>query len=111
MGADPGSAIFYNRIKGEMEAALIALTFPCVVVARPSMLTGQRDALQQPTRSGERIALGLSRALGPLIPANYRPIDAKDVAQALIQAVKLSQGGVYRLLSGEMQGASKLDPD
>jgi uncharacterized protein YbjT (DUF2867 family) len=111
MGADDASAIFYNRVKGEMEEALIALKFPCAAVARPSMLAGQRETLEQPTRSGERIALGLSRALGPLIPANYRPIDAKDVAQALIQAVKSSRSGVYRLLSGEMQGASKRQPD
>ena len=108
MGADAGSSIFYNRVKGEMEAALAKVGFKTLVVARPSMLSGDREALHQPTRAGERIALAITRHLKPFIPANYRSIAANDVAAALTQSVKSKQSGVYLMLSGEMQGSHGL---
>ena len=106
MGADAKSAIFYNRIKGEMEAALTAIGFTAVVIARPSMLAGNREALNQPARSGEQMALKFTKALGLLIPSNYKSIAARDVAAALLRTVKTVKSGDYRLLSGEMQGAA-----
>jgi len=105
MGADPKSSIFYNRTKGEMEEALASIGFDSLVIARPSMLAGDREALGQPARIGERIALAVSKFLKPLIPANYRAIPARDVAYALITAVKTGQPGVQRLLSGSMHAA------
>ena len=106
MGADARSAIFYNQVKGETEDALALLGFKSLVIARPSMLAGNREALDQPTRAGERIALIVSRVLKPLIPDNYRSIQATDVAKALVKAVKTAKPGVQILLSGEMQGAA-----
>jgi uncharacterized protein YbjT (DUF2867 family) len=103
MGADPKSAIFYNRVKGEMEQALGEMGFATLVIARPSMLAGNREALDQPTRAGERIALLATRWLNPIIPNNYRSIDAGDVAKAVLKAVKRGQAGVHTLLSGAMQ--------
>lgn len=105
MGADSRSTIFYSRVKGEMEDALTQIGFDSLVIARPSMLAGHREALGQPARMGERIALAVSTVLKPLIPANYRSIQARDVAQALIKAVKAGQPGVRRLLSGSMQAS------
>jgi uncharacterized protein YbjT (DUF2867 family) len=103
MGADAKSLVFYNRTKGEMEDTLAQLGFHSLVIARPSMLAGAREALNQPTRSGEQIALTISKMFKPLIPANYRSIAAQDVAHALVNAVKSGQPGVQRLLSGAMQ--------
>jgi uncharacterized protein YbjT (DUF2867 family) len=106
MGADVKSSIFYNRTKGEMEAAVSALGYQSVSIAQPSMLAGNRGALDQPVRNGEIWALNVSRWLGRLIPANYRSIQVADVAAGLIQAVKTGQPGVQRLLSGQLQGAA-----
>jgi uncharacterized protein YbjT (DUF2867 family) len=92
MGADPSSRIFYNRVKGETEAALAALGFAALVIARPSFLVGDRESLGQPARSGEKLALRISTWLGPLIPADYRAIDARAVARALLQAVPTAKG-------------------
>ncbi len=103
MGADAGSSIFYNRVKGEMESALTALGFPVLVIARPSMLAGNRAALGQPTRLGERFGLGLMQIMRAAIPANYRAIQASDVAHALIGAVTLGTPGRRVMLSGDMQ--------
>jgi uncharacterized protein YbjT (DUF2867 family) len=107
MGADPKSSVFYNQIKGEMEEALASLGFQSLVIARPSLLAGERAALGQAARRGEHIGLVVSTLLKPLIPANYRAIDARDVAHALVHAVQAATAGSYRLLSGEMQGASR----
>jgi uncharacterized protein YbjT (DUF2867 family) len=103
MGADAKSRIFYNRVKGELEDALARLTFEGLVIARPSLLVGDREALGQPVRTAERVATAVSRLLGPLIPANYRPIAATKVARALLARVPTNRGRVV-LLSGEMQG-------
>ncbi len=106
MGADPDSGIFYNRVKGEMEEALAKIGFCSLTIARPAMLAGDREQLNQPARSGEQVGLLLTKWLKPLIPANYRSIAAADVAHGLIAGVKKGKHGVTRLLSGDMQGAA-----
>jgi uncharacterized protein YbjT (DUF2867 family) len=103
MGASAQSPIFYNRIKGEMEASLVGMGFHSLVIARPSLLDGQRQSLQQAPRAAERLGLGLMRCMRPLIPANYRAIAASDVARALVDTVRSSAPGVAILMSGDMQ--------
>ena len=103
MGADAKSQVFYNRVKGEMEQAVSALGFDTVVIARPSLLDGERNALGQPTRRGEQFALKVMRLLKPLIPRNYRAISDAQVAKALVEAVLAGRPGVQILLSGQMQ--------
>jgi len=102
MGANPRSPIFYNRVKGDMEAALSALGFETLVIARPSFLAGDREAVGQPLRSGEKLALGISRWLSPLIPANYGSVAARSVANGLLKSVPVTQGHRV-ILSGELR--------
>ncbi|MFZ2327914.1 MAG: nucleoside-diphosphate sugar epimerase [Rhodoferax sp.] len=104
MGANSQSSVFYNRIKGEMEVSLARMGFKSLVIARPSLIDGNREALGQPGRAGEGLGLKLARGLGPLLPANYRAIKASDIAHALIRHVKAAVPGVVTLMSGEMQG-------
>jgi uncharacterized protein YbjT (DUF2867 family) len=106
MGADPASRVFYNRVKGELEDALSALPLDALVIARPSLLLGDRDRLGQPRRRGEHLATGLDRWLRPLIPARYRGIAAEDVASALATALPLASG-TQILESNRMQGAAR----
>ena len=103
MGANARSAIFYTRIKGEMEEALIQLGFVQTVIARPSQLSGPRESLGQAHRSAERFALQVMKWVGPLVPANYRVISAHSVALALLEAVACDKPGAHYLLSGQMQ--------
>jgi uncharacterized protein YbjT (DUF2867 family) len=104
MGANSQSSVFYNRIKGEMELSLARMGFKSLVIARPSLIDGDRSALGQAGRSGEGMGLLLARRLRTLIPANYRAIAAGDIAHALIRHVKTGTPGVVTLMSGEMQG-------
>ncbi|MBP6900725.1 MAG: NAD(P)H-binding protein [Burkholderiaceae bacterium] len=83
LGADARSAVFYNRTKGQAEQGLRAMHWPRLVIARPSLLLGDRQALGQPTRRGEWLAQRLMPALGGLLPGKLRPIRAETVARAL----------------------------
>lgn len=92
MGADAQSRLFYSRVKGELEDALAQLGFSTLVIARPSFLDGDRGALGQPERPGEKWALQASRWLAPLIPDRYKSIPARTVAAALLAQVPHAQG-------------------
>jgi hypothetical protein len=59
-----------NRVKGEIEEEPARLPFEGPVIARPSLLTGDRAALGQPARTAERIATAVRRLLGPPVPGN-----------------------------------------
>jgi uncharacterized protein YbjT (DUF2867 family) len=102
MGANAKSGVFYNRVKGELEEALAGLPFEGLVIARPSLLTGDRASLGQPERPLEMVSAVFMKMLGPLIPANYRAIAAAQVARTLL-ARRLSAEGRAVVLSGEMQ--------
>ncbi|ELY2739779.1 NAD(P)H-binding protein [Cronobacter turicensis] len=78
LGANPNSPFFYNRVKGEMETALKAQGWPRLTLARPSLLTGDREK----RRAGESFMAPLFR----LLPGKWKAIEAQTVAQALINA-------------------------
>jgi uncharacterized protein YbjT (DUF2867 family) len=103
MGANAKSAMFYPRIKGEMESAVIQLGFDQTVIARPSQLSGPRESLGQPKRVAEFLALEVMGWIKPLMPANYQVIPSKSVAFSLLAAVAIDKPGVRYLLSGDMQ--------
>lgn len=102
LGADAHSRVFYNRVKGDMEAAVAALGFASVVIARPSLLVGDRGALGQPLRVGERLGQWISAPLRPLLPPALRPIAAACVARALVRAVAQARAGVWRIESADL---------
>ncbi|EPC3763475.1 NAD(P)H-binding protein [Klebsiella michiganensis] len=96
MGANAHSPFFYNRVKGEMEEALIAQQWPRLTIARPSMLVGEREK----KRAGET----LLAPLFSLLPGNLKSIDARDVASALLaEALSPAQEGVRILSSSQLR--------
>ena len=64
IGAAAGSGVLYNRVKGETEDALRALSGNALVVLRPSLLDGPRAE----RRPGEALALALTRPVRLLLP-------------------------------------------
>ena len=107
LGADAASRVFYNRVKGEMEAQLAAIGFERLVIARPSLLAGKRAALGQPTRVGEQLALTLLAPISSLLPARLRPIDAAVVARALRVALHQPGPAVQIIESAALQALGK----
>ena len=102
MGANAESSVFYNRVKGELEEAVTQLSFEGLVIARPSLLMGDRAALGQPERPLEKVSAVFMKMLGTLIPASYRAIAATKVARTLLARTPTAEGRVV-VLSGEMQ--------
>lgn len=96
MGANARSPFFYNRVKGEMEQALIAQQWPRLTIARPSMLIGEREK----RRTSEILFAPFFR----LLPGNWKAIDARDVASALLaQALSPMHHGVQILNSSQLR--------
>ena len=84
MGSSPRSSIFYNRIKGEIEQAVMALGFSCVSVFRPSLILGTR----QEFRLGEELGKFCSRMFAFAIPTKYKAIHAADIARAIVRQAR-----------------------
>ncbi|MEN3112308.1 oxidoreductase [Uliginosibacterium paludis] len=93
-GADPQSRFFYNRVKGELEAALASLEPDTLLIARPGLLLGDRAALGQRTRPAERLSAALFGFLGRAVPAALRPVAAQNVADALRTGLPSVEGHV-----------------
>ncbi len=86
LGADAHSLFFYNRVKGELEEAVLKLGYPSVTIARPSVLLGER----QESRFGEAIAKKFSW----LLPSPWKGVQALQVAMALVKSAHESALGV-----------------
>jgi len=98
LGAAPASRVFYNRVKGEVEAAIAALGFRSVTIARPSLLLGQRTE--------PRLAEQLGKVLGVLAPPRWRPVPAARVARALVDAAKQDLPGIHILENRDLRAAA-----
>ena len=101
IGADSGSSVFYNKVKGETEKELKKMNFDQLVIAQPSILLGPRKE----KRLGEKIAQILMQAAAPLLLGGlkkYRPIRAKDVANAMLKSAKNPSDGALTLTYEEL---------
>jgi uncharacterized protein YbjT (DUF2867 family) len=96
VGANPRSRIFYNRTKGEAEAAVLALPWPSVTIVRPSLLLGPR--------SERRPLEELARPLGWLLPPRYRPVPAARVAAALLADILAPPAGRHVIENRDLRG-------
>ena len=92
LGADAGSGNFYLKVKGELESALQGLGFASLTLVRPSLLDG---GPRPERRFGEELGLWFGTRLRGLIPARYRPVSTKAVAQAMLEAALASKPGVH----------------
>ncbi|MET0534691.1 MAG: NAD(P)H-binding protein [Steroidobacter sp.] len=92
--ANARSSVFYLSVKGALEDALTRLNLSALVIARPSLLLGNRDALNQPPRLGEKISTPILKLLAPLLPKRLRPVHARAVARSLLATLPTARGTV-----------------
>jgi len=92
LGASPKSLSFYNRVKGEMEAALSHLAFQAIHILQPSLLLGKRDE----TRFAEEIGQKIMPLLNTLLPTKARAIAGQRVAEHMVEIAQRGQTGVHR---------------
>jgi len=95
MGASKDSAIFYNKTKGAIEAAVTAVGYKSLFILRPSVLLGNRKEF----RLGEKIGKVFMSAISFALPKKYRPIQAWQVAKAMIACMSSDKSGVQILES------------
>ena len=81
IGANAESKIFYNRLKGEMERDVLAQQIKHTQLLQPSLIVGNRDE----KRLGEDLSKRFMKLFGFLIPARYKMIEGKTIAQAMVQ--------------------------
>jgi Predicted nucleoside-diphosphate-sugar epimerases len=91
VGADSGSRNFYLKLKGEVEDILRKVGIESTYIMRPSMLLGKRNEF----RFGERIVIPLIKKIAFLLPSRYKPIEARDVARAMLAAAKRHEKGFF----------------
>ncbi|OFZ07883.1 MAG: nucleoside-diphosphate sugar epimerase [Bacteroidetes bacterium RIFCSPHIGHO2_02_FULL_44_7] len=90
LGANPKSSIFYNRIKGEMENAVLTAGIERTYILRPSIISGNRIE----RRRGEKISLALFKCLRPLLIGRmkrFRSIEAEMIANCMIRLANSDQ--------------------
>ncbi len=83
-GADSSKSNFYLKLKGEMEDALSQVELPMLHIFRPSLLLGRRSE----KRLLEDVGQSILPLLSLLFPSKAKPIKDKEVAKAMIEAVK-----------------------
>ncbi|MEK6482167.1 oxidoreductase [Catalinimonas sp. 4WD22] len=106
LGADKKSSFFYNHVKGEVEEALFKLGYRTLHIFRPSVLLGKRNE----NRAGEGIAQVVMQALNPLMLGalkKYRPIEGKNVAEAMFIAAKQNLSGPHLFESEKIKVLAK----
>src|SRR6476660_6685232 len=91
VGADSGRRNFYLKLKGEVEDILKKVGIESTYIMRPSMLLGKRKEF----RFAERIAIPLIKKIAFLLPSRYKPIEARDVARAMLAAAKRHEKGFF----------------
>ncbi len=99
LGANPRSRIFYNRVKGDVEEAVLSVPFRAVTILRPSFLMGDR----RKARLGEEVA----RRLQFLFPPKYRPVSAEDVAAVLLNVARRDESGRRVIESVEIRARAR----
>ena len=83
-GADINAKGFYLSLKGQIENDIIKIGIKNTYIFRPSLLMGKRKE----KRIGEKIAQFIMPLFSFLLPSNYKPIYAKDVAKSMIRLSK-----------------------
>jgi uncharacterized protein YbjT (DUF2867 family) len=81
IGANAKSSIAYNKIKGEMEHAVLSANIEHTYILRPSFIVGNR----QENRSGEELGIAVFKCLKFLIPKKYRAVEARAIALKMIE--------------------------
>lgn len=106
LGADKDSSIFYNRVKGEMEAALIDINLNSLYIYHPPLLIADRDEF----RLGERVGAALFSVFRPFMLGGlkkHRPLNVKKLAASMIAHAIEHKPGLHYVSSEEMQKQKK----
>lgn len=92
--ANSKSLFYYNRVKGDVEAAIQTISIPSINIFRPSLLIGKRIE----KRAGERFFSKLAKVMNPVFRGKlkkYKPTEATLIARAMLNAALKEENGVH----------------
>jgi uncharacterized protein YbjT (DUF2867 family) len=100
-GANPKSTVFYSKMKGQLDEAVLKLPFKNIFILRPGQLYGNRTEKRLGEKTGLSVMFFLNR-VGIL--RKYKPIHAHEVARAMIniaenkQTAIVASGDIFKLI-------------
>lgn len=107
LGANAESGIFYNKLKGQMENAVISIGIPKIHILQPSLIGGHR----QENRPGEWFAKKVFLILNAILVGpfrKYRSVQPETIAHCMVwlannsyERVKIPSDKIVQL--GEME--------
>ncbi len=99
IGANKNASVFYNQVKGKVEASLTAIGYQHLGIFRPSMLAGNRKEY----RLAEHLGTVLMKTFAFLIPKKYQVIAAIKVANAMMAFADKPTDGTSIIQSDQLQ--------
>lgn len=101
IGSSKRALSFYSQVKGEAEEVILALHIPRIVIARPSLLIGDRAE----RRPAERAGVELFKALSPVLPKSLKRIlgtPVQSLARRLLESTLEPSPGKVILEASEL---------
>ncbi|WP_085296874.1 NAD-dependent epimerase/dehydratase family protein [Cognaticolwellia mytili] len=99
IGANKHSAVFYNQVKGKVEANLADIGYQHLGIFQPSMLVGNRKEF----RLGEYLGTIFMKLFALIIPKKYQVIEAIKVANAMMAFADKPSKEISIIQSDQMQ--------
>ena len=97
-GAKAPSKLFYNRMKGQLEDAIKALGFSCLLIFQPSVLIRSNS-----DRGGENFTVKVIAFLNKLgLFKRYRPIPTSVLAEKMCKEVAIAPKGIHTFTLDEI---------
>ena len=97
-GAKAVSKLFYNRMKGQLEDAVKALSFPSLLLFQPSILIRSNS-----DRNGENFTVKVIAFLNKLgLFKRYRPMPTTVLAQKMRKEVATARKGIHTFTLDEI---------
>ena len=97
-GAKAPSKLFYNRMKGQLEDAIKALGFSCLLIFQPSVLIRSNS-----DRGGENFTVKVIAFLNKLgLFKRYRPMPTTVLAQKMRKEVATARKGIHTFTLDEI---------
>ncbi len=99
IGANQHANVFYNHVKGKVEASLANIGYQHLGIFRPSMLAGKRKEF----RLGEYVGSFIMNLLTFMTPKKYHVIAAEKVAKAMLAFATQPLAGITIIESDQLQ--------
>ncbi|MEO6132318.1 MAG: NAD(P)H-binding protein [Saprospiraceae bacterium] len=107
IGSDSRSLIYYLKVKGALEGDVRRLPYWGIHIMRPSVLLGNREDQRPAELIAGMLGKGLQRFSGSIL-GDIAPIDADDVAKAMVQAAQTLKQGTHIYHGSEIVKLAKM---